>query len=417
MDYKEIDDLISEALKYPDLEIRKSQLGLVYRPNSEERDENGYIKIENIEDYPEFSQEVISPRTGVGHIDPISGERLKHVEFLQYDEEDIYGRNMPEFGFKYSKFIPDPEPLGIINILHEYGVKGKSTDFRYTRPKQPSKNTYIFMYIFDNDDEKNGYYTLVNPRARKNPEMKELVEMYYKRFERIHHIKVTLAGFLKKYRLELLPSFFVEKSKFGTKISYGFHPKVDFEINGTSRLKDIENFISKSESFINNSIRYIHSMMIIRKVPIDEYKYILNELNTIKDLLLDAERTLQDILSNFNNDTIFDVMKHDWFINTSDEIREKVSLFQMRKPIGPIQELKSKLNRILTPRQEQLEDIRTGNFHDGFLFIDPIEKMMYRNIGEIIRSQNLYEEIGKDEIEEEINSYIFNEKKKRMDRK
>ncbi|WP_404331608.1 hypothetical protein [Mesobacillus maritimus] len=415
MNYKKIDELISESLKYTDLEIRQSELGLVYRPNHEESDKNGYLRIKNIEDYPEFNREIVSPKVGVGHIDPLTGDRLRHVEFLQYDEEEIFGKKMPENGYKYSKIIVEPQPMGLNNITHEFGVKGKSTDFRFTRPIIPQRDQYIFMYLFDENDQEGGYYVRINPKAKNNTVMKELAQLYNKRLEKSLHVKVTLNGFLKNFRLKILPSYWIEKSKIGTIISYSFHPSIDFKINGASSLSDIEKFLLRTKDFLIDCIRYIQSMLIIRKISLNEYEIILNELKNTQEIFSEAEKTLHNSISNYGRDASFNINEHDWFIDTNDDIHEKVSLYQMKKPPGPIQTLKNKLSRMLTPRQEQFSDIKNSNFDDGFLFIDTENKTKVRNIGEIIRSQYLYSGIGKQEIEIDIDNYIFDKAKEKRD--
>ena len=411
---KEIDGLIEESIKFPDLEIKQSKLGKVYDPNNDDVDENGYITIENIEFHPTFTKKTVTPRAGVGlPIPPEKTEILRHVEFLEYDEENLYGREISEFGFKFSKPYIKREPHGIVTILHEFGVKNRGADFRWTRAENTEKVNYIFMFVPDENDEKGGYYMPVKPSKKKNlEEWDPLSQMYYERLEKSKNTKILLNRYLHKYRTYTFKDYWVVKDASNGDISQDFHSSLQFHLDGRSTLKDVLNFITKTNSFLEDTIRFVKARMVIRKITIAEYNYLIDYLNDVKKAWKEAASTIQLLIEEKGLEASYFEINEDWYVDTDKKERERVLFEKVKKTAGPIQLLRSHMKRLLESRPELPKDIKPERYSVGYLYIDYDNKVVIPNVGEMIRSQYLYRNAAKVETEQKIMEFIFNQAKK-----
>lgn len=421
---KELDDLIEEALSYPDLEIRDAVLGKVYDPENESATD-GYIEISNITDYIMFEKWMVEPRLGVGHKIKDKDEILRYVEFLNYDEEEMYGKELSEFGFKFSKAIPNREPLGIVTVRHEFGVKQRGNDYRWTKSENAQKTDYIFMFIEDANDPEGGYYKRIFKKKIKKDDdnqdkQKVLTEaeknflLYEDRAKRSAELKVMLNGFFKKYRLETLKNYYKETSP-GT---YDFNLEIDIDIDGKTNFRGVLEFIKNTQKFIDETIRFVKGRLIIRDITLVEYDHIIEELNEAMAFSNVAMMTVEYFSKQLGEDASFISIAHDWYLDYDQNEREKVLSEVLNKKDGPVEKLREKMRRLLDPRLETLKEIKGSKNHKrGFIFIDTKNKNLIPNVGEMIRRNYLYENVGKDEMEQEIKSYILKEEEIKKSKK
>jgi hypothetical protein len=389
---KKIREMIDKSLAIPDLEVKHLELGKIYAPRNEDADEDGYIYYEDLIYYPLFEKQHLIPRSDVGHKDQ-DGNIIKDVGFLFHDDELVFGRFKPEFGYKFSKPEVEPLPGGVVDIIHTYGIKDvRINDYRYSSPRTQNRDTYRFVHLIEE-----GHYIQV-------PKKGELMELYQKKKEKGEVVKKELAKFLNIYRMRIYNSFFKRTVSNNVVIYLLTH---DLKVFHKPQIKEIKEFVKNARVFLEDSYLYVGSMFVLRKLEKNEFEFLSKEIKEAMDLCENADL----IVKNDNDDAVFDYLVRDWFPGTDEETKTN-ALVSKNKISGPIEKLKSKLLLLLTPRFETLDEIKNRGI-TGYVYINPETSVLIKSIGEIIRSNYLYEHAANPMTEETITQYIFKTKGKK----
>lgn len=380
--------MIEKSLAIPDLEVKRLELGKIYSPRSEEANEEGYIYYEDLIYYPEFEKQHVVPRTDVGHEDR-EGNIIKSVGFLFHDDEVVFDRFKPEFGYKFSLPKIEPSPGGVVDIIHTYGLKDfRTNDFRYTAPAIQHKDIYQFVYL----SEKDCYIQV--------PKKGELRELYQEKKEEGARIKRELSKYLHIYRMEIYNSFF--KRKVSNNV-VNYELANNLKIFHKPQIREVKEFIKNARVFLEDSHRYVSSLFVLRLVMLFEYETLLAEIKSAFELCNIVNHAIEEI----TDDEAFDYLVYDWFPGTSKEIKIDALVAKEKAP-GPLEQLKSQLLQLLTPRFETLEEIQRRGV-SGYFYKDGI---LIKTIGEFIRSNYLYENAANATTESEIEKYLLERLKK-----
>ncbi|MEH7120981.1 hypothetical protein V7128_26765, partial [Neobacillus vireti] len=315
-------------------------------------------------------------------ISPLNGgvnSRLHEniVEYYVFDDDDaITGSEfIPLITKKFVTYEKQSFFPGLHKITLIYGQKQrKNSDWRFTERINVQKDEAFFLYDYTNKQYR-----------QVNPEKSEWMErMYERELIRKEAIKFIL------YYQELKEFIWLRKQNPINKNL--FVHQFSKEINEL----DQKLFIETMNFFLKLSVKYIFVLQYFGLITKDEYHYLF--------LALERQKERQ------NKCYEYIVLEEE---NLVHELKEFLNLPNTH----PFYETRYRMERLLVPRKERIEDLTPFNYMEGYIYIDTEKGICYPNISEITRKTNLYEMAGNKDSEKEIEKRIIDIAKKQENKK
>ncbi|WP_442600446.1 hypothetical protein [Neobacillus sp. D3-1R] len=300
------------------------------------------------------------------------------VEYYLHDDENELNPNefIPLVPKKFVTYQKENYFPGLTKITLIFGQKiRKENDWRFTDKINVQKDEAYFLYDYSNQQYK-----------QVNPKKDEWIDRMYER----ELIRKEAVKFILFYR-ELKDVIWIKKQN-------PFDPSLFlYQFSSEINEMDQKTFIETMNFFLTLSQKYIYILSFFGSITQQQFQYLLKAIEKQQER---QYRCYEYIILEEEN-LIY-------------ELKEILNLPNNH----PFADTRYKMERLLMPRKERIEDINAYNYMEGYVFIDAEgEGCCYPNLSEITRKLSLYNMAGNEESEKEIEKRIIGIAKRQIDKK